>query len=455
MKKTLLIIICILILVSGACIEKKEKNVCTRYYPIIAIDKFPQNLLCSKELSISLFEGLVKYNDKKEIVPALAGSYIISNNGLEYSFKIRENAYWSDGRKITAKDFVDYFLNYAKQNRNSEEVEKLFCISGFKDYSLGSKKAEEVGIQAIDDNNLLIKLNSINANFLGTLCNSEFLLKDTKDDFNKWKQSFRSIKYSGAFVIDSVSKNNEIALYSNSKYYNLNEIKEDKIVIKQFGSAEKCLASFETHNSDLVLNPPINEVERLKQQNFCSIYPTDKLYVMNLNLKKNNFISDPNFCKALESSLCRQEIIEKVNESILKTVSPNEFNSPEDKTIGEKYLQSSKYNKEKITLSYIDNTENRKMSQAIKESISNNLGVQITCLPLEVNDFYSRIRKDDYEIYLNQVNSSSFSKNSNIIPLVYLNIAVCSRKEITNLTFDNEGNLILSKIILKEKSSFV
>ena len=51
-------------------------------------------------------EGLVTYDAAGELVPGTADSWDISGDGLTYTFRIRENARWSNGDPVTAADFV-------------------------------------------------------------------------------------------------------------------------------------------------------------------------------------------------------------------------------------------------------------------------------------------------------------------------------------------------------------
>ncbi len=52
------------------------------------------------------FEGLVKNNQDNELVPGLAESWDISDDGLVYDFHLRPDLKWSDGTPLTAHDFV-------------------------------------------------------------------------------------------------------------------------------------------------------------------------------------------------------------------------------------------------------------------------------------------------------------------------------------------------------------
>src|SRR5580658_577174 len=53
-----------------------------------------------------LFEGLVLLDKDSKVVPGVAESWSISPDGLTYTFKLRENAKWSNGDPVTADDFV-------------------------------------------------------------------------------------------------------------------------------------------------------------------------------------------------------------------------------------------------------------------------------------------------------------------------------------------------------------
>ncbi|MHA1548459.1 MAG: ABC transporter substrate-binding protein, partial [Alphaproteobacteria bacterium] len=53
-----------------------------------------------------IFEGLVTEDAGAQPIPGMATSWDISDDGLVYTFKLREGAVWSDGQPVTADDFV-------------------------------------------------------------------------------------------------------------------------------------------------------------------------------------------------------------------------------------------------------------------------------------------------------------------------------------------------------------
>ena len=56
------------------------------------------------------FEGLYRLDANHEPQPALAESYTVSDDGLVYTFTLREGLQWSNGTPLTASDFVSALL---------------------------------------------------------------------------------------------------------------------------------------------------------------------------------------------------------------------------------------------------------------------------------------------------------------------------------------------------------
>ena len=59
-----------------------------------------------RDLSALIYSGLMKYNEDGKLIPDLAKSYEVSSDGLNYTLYLRDNAFWHDGRPVTADDIV-------------------------------------------------------------------------------------------------------------------------------------------------------------------------------------------------------------------------------------------------------------------------------------------------------------------------------------------------------------
>jgi len=104
-KKIIFTVLCIIIILAGISIEKDKLN-SVKYskvnYITYNMNVNPEDLQLTREntvrdkdLLITLFEGLVKEDNNGEIVPALAKEIITSEDGLEYTFILREDIYYS------------------------------------------------------------------------------------------------------------------------------------------------------------------------------------------------------------------------------------------------------------------------------------------------------------------------------------------------------------------------
>lgn len=75
-----------------------------------------------RDLASLIYPGLMKYNGEGKLEPALAGSYTVSEDGLTYTFKLRENLKWHDGEPITADDVI--FTVLTAQNPDYDSFQK-------------------------------------------------------------------------------------------------------------------------------------------------------------------------------------------------------------------------------------------------------------------------------------------------------------------------------------------
>ena len=112
----------------------------------------------SAGLIVEMFSGLVTLNSDLEIVPDLAESWDLSENGTLYTFKLREDIKFSDGSPITANDF-SYSFNRAANPDTESPVAELYLgdIVGVQEV-LDGESNEISGVKVIDDRNIQIKI---------------------------------------------------------------------------------------------------------------------------------------------------------------------------------------------------------------------------------------------------------------------------------------------------------
>ncbi len=106
-----------------------------------------------------LFEGLcVKDPFTLEPRPGVAKSWDMSPDGLRYTFHLREDARWSNGDPVTARDFVRSFERLLDPRTGAEYAYQLWCVRGARAFTSEVHGFDRVAIRAPDDRTLEIEL---------------------------------------------------------------------------------------------------------------------------------------------------------------------------------------------------------------------------------------------------------------------------------------------------------
>ena len=125
----------------------------------------------SAGLVVELFSGLVSLNSSLEIVPELAESWDISDDGKIYTFKLRDEILFSDGSSITSRDFKWSFERAAHPDTESP-VASIYLedIVGSMEVIDGDGSITDIsGVKIIDDSTLQITIDAPKAYFLAKL----------------------------------------------------------------------------------------------------------------------------------------------------------------------------------------------------------------------------------------------------------------------------------------------
>jgi oligopeptide transport system substrate-binding protein len=117
---------------------------------------------------LSLFEGLTTVDPKTlEILPGVAKSWTISEDGLVYTFHLDSKALWSNGDPVTADDFAFSYERILSPKLGAPYAYMLYPIQGAEAFHKGTNDSfDSVGVQALDAQTLEIQLHSVTPYFL-------------------------------------------------------------------------------------------------------------------------------------------------------------------------------------------------------------------------------------------------------------------------------------------------
>lgn len=117
-----------------------------------AIDTF------SFEIIRDLYEGLVTETAHGDVIPGVATDWTVDPSGTIYSFRIRENARWSNGARVTAQDFVNAWRRVVNPTQASPVADVLRPVANAGEIILGHLPPDALGVTAVQDDILTVHL---------------------------------------------------------------------------------------------------------------------------------------------------------------------------------------------------------------------------------------------------------------------------------------------------------
>jgi oligopeptide transport system substrate-binding protein len=172
----------------------------------------------SHDYIAQIFGGLVKLDDNLETAPDIAESWEISQDFKTYTFHLRHNAVFHDGRKVTAADFK-YSWERAADPATGSQVAGTYLgdIAGVADVIAG-KTREISGVKVLDDYTLQVTINEPKSYFLAKLTYPTAFVVD-KANVAKGSNWWLKPNGTGAFKLKEWQPNSLLVLERNDKYY--------------------------------------------------------------------------------------------------------------------------------------------------------------------------------------------------------------------------------------------
>ena len=282
--------------------------------PVEALD--PQQAVdgTSFEVIADYTDGLYQMDKDGEAVPALAADTQISEDGLSYTFKIRDDAKWSNGEPVTAQDFVFAWQRAVDPKVASEYAYMLSDVGQIKnaaDIIAGKKDKSELGVTAVDDKTLKVELNVQVPYFLGLMYFPTFYPVNQKffescgDTFATSPETTLS---NGAFILDSYEPAaTAFHLKKNPDYYDAKRVKLTGINYQVIQDSQQALMSYQTGAVDTTL---VNgeQVDQVKDDPTFHAIAAGYLWYVVPNISKVKELSNLNVRLAMTMAINRESI---------------------------------------------------------------------------------------------------------------------------------------------------
>lgn len=263
-----------------------------------------------------ILEGLVSEKPNGELIPGAAERWEMSPDGTRYLFHLRKNAIWSNGDPVTAADFVFSLRRSVDPKTGSEYANILAPIANAQDIIEGKLPPEKLGVAALGDYQLEIRLNAATPYFLGLLTHSTSWpvhpasVKEHGDQFTR-PENFVG---NGAYTLDDWVVRSHIRLRRNPKYWDNDQTKIEIVEYLPIEDADSALKRYRAGELDWASNVPSSQMDWIKKNlaDELLISPLLGTYYYGLNLKQAPFKGKPKLRRALSLAINRQIIIDKI-----------------------------------------------------------------------------------------------------------------------------------------------
>lgn len=283
------------------------------------------------EAIVNTYDGLVEYDNENEIKPALAESWEVSEDGLTYTFHIRQGAKWVDaqGREVAdvkADDFVAGMQHMLDAGGGLEYLVENIIVNALEYNTGGVTDFAEVGVKATDDNTVVYTLCQPTSYFITMLGYNVFAPMSRtyfeskggvfgKDDYKtavdagtmKYGQTVNDIAYCGPYTVTNHTAENTIVFQANPTYWN-----KDNITIKtltwKFNDGKDPTKAYEDTKAGTLDGCGLSSasLEACKAdgnfEKYCTVSDTDATsFVLFLNLNRNAYANFNDETKAVST----------------------------------------------------------------------------------------------------------------------------------------------------------
>ena len=266
-----------------------------------------------------MYEGLVAQDAKGDIIPGAADKWELSDDGLTYTFHLRDGLKWSNGDPLVAQDFVNGVVRTIDPATASDKA-YIFCstidIVGACDFT--DKKltdVKQIGISAPDDKTVVVKL-AKPAPYALIYFASYYGAPLHKPSFDKYGAAFikpENIVSNGAYHMSENVPQSHVTLVKNPNYWDAANVKIDKVIYQITEDDKTAVKLFKAGQLDVAVDIPSDQVAPLQKEfgKEMHVAPYLQTDYITFNIKQPPF-DNMKIRQALAAAIDRDTLINKV-----------------------------------------------------------------------------------------------------------------------------------------------
>ena len=255
------------------------------------------------------FECLLTVDEEGKLAPGQAESWETSEDGLTWTFHLRDGLKWSDGSDLTANDFVYSWQRVCDPNTAAPYAETvLSMVEGYEEAIAGD--ITKLNVVAVDDKTLEVHLSSA-CSYFGSLAAfatlSPVQQATIEANGDAWAVDASTYISNGSFYISEWVPGSYIMCTKNPNYWNADAVKLDAIKFNLIEDANASYSAYQTGEVLFIKDVPTEEIPSLEGNPEFHVDPIIGTYYLSLNTQKAPF-DDANVRKALSLAIDREYV---------------------------------------------------------------------------------------------------------------------------------------------------
>ena len=261
-----------------------------------------------------VMEGLLSYDRRGKIIPGVAEKWEINSTGA--TFWLRKDARWSDGKPVTADDFLFAWQTALKPETASEYSFILYSIENAEDINKGKKPTDSLAVTVVDDHTLTVEFETPIGYFDKLVAFTTFF-PARRDFFEARGDSYgadaKDLLYNGPFKLTDWVHSASLKMVKNEHYWDrdnihLNAINADYIT-------EDSRARLNLYIDGKIVHTRLDGEtykDALTQRQRIRSFTTGSVFYLEYNFRKGRITTNRNLRKAIQHVFDPEEFVNKV-----------------------------------------------------------------------------------------------------------------------------------------------
>ena len=261
-------------------------------------------------------EGLLTYSASGELAPGAAASWTVADDGLTYTFRLRDDARWSNGDSLTAEHFAFSLRRLVDPTTAAFYAQMLADLRNARAIIAGEQPPDELGVEVADERTLVLRLERPTPYLLSLLTHPATFpvhpasLREHGDAFARPG----TLVSNGAYTLTGWSPGSIVELSRNGHYWNDAATSIDEVrhhVLTQEVTELNRYRAGELHITGSVPPDSFKQVEA-ERGDELHVAPYLGVYYYGFNLTKPPFKDEPQIRQALSMAIDREVLVENI-----------------------------------------------------------------------------------------------------------------------------------------------